>query len=119
MPSKDDPIADALTAATPKGAFTIRTSVEAEEPFIIYAELNLSFDYNETYDKNSHKINGQPSLIYMGEIYPESAEAPLRLSLIGHGSPDGSDGEIHNGLSGITTARDIVESIEVYVGADE
>jgi len=40
------------------------------------------------------------------------------LELVGHGSPDGSDGAIHEELHGITTAATIVESVVVTVGGE-
>lgn len=55
--------------------------------------------------------SGQPSLVYRAVLDSKAAAVPVELGLAGHGSPDGSDGEIHTDLAGTTTARSIVSSV--------
>ena len=55
--------------------------------------------------------SGQPALVYSALINLESEINEYTLNLIGHSSPDGSNGDIYNDLSGITTADKIVKQI--------
>jgi len=42
-----------------------------------------------------------------------SGEKEFQLNLIGHSSPEGSDGDITTDISSITTALNIVKSITI------
>jgi hypothetical protein len=48
----------------------------------------------------------------------DGSALPIRLELVGHGSPDGSTGRVYQDLTGITTARSILRSVTVS-GAGE
>lgn len=121
MPTSGNPLPDAVTSATPKEGFTIRTVLSAErEQVILFVEMNQSFDYNPSFPKNAKSgqpsysgVNGQPSAIYSGEFTPGTESRDVELRLIGYGSPDGSDGVIRNDLSVLTTAKDMVKRITV------
>jgi hypothetical protein len=41
--------------------------------YFIYGEVNKSFDYNETYPEERTGVNGQPSLVYRGTVYTDTA----------------------------------------------
>ncbi len=103
---------DAVTSATPKGGFVFTTETGGKA-CRIRAEFNTSFDYNDTYTKKNSGVNGQPSVVYGADIPEGFASGEISLSLLGTGSLDGSDGEIHSGTPGLTTAPEIVKSIEV------
>lgn len=103
---------DAVTSATPKGGFVFTTETGGKA-CRIRVECNTSFDYNDTYTKKNSGVNGQPSVVYGADIPADFASGELSLSLLGTGSLDGSDGEIHSGTPGLTTAPEIVKSIEV------
>ena len=104
---------DAVTAATPKGgvAFTVEIG---DGTYVIKAEFNTSFDYNDFYTKKNSGVNGQPSVIYEAEI-PASAEGEIELTLSGTGSEDGSDGTIYTDVSKLTTAKTIVDKVIVTI----
>lgn len=124
--SRDDSAAvDGVSGASRKKEFTVGTNSTPGEAVIVYMEVNHSTDFNEVYGDHlpvdSPYYNGgswgsgQPSLIYSAEITVfDDSEVPMTLT--GHGSPDGSDGEIHSDLGGITTALDIVDVAVVEVG---
>ena len=105
--------ADAVTAATPKGgvAFTAEIGGGA---YVIKAEFNTSFDYNDFYTKKISGVNGQPSVVYAGKI-PQDAHGEIMLSLAGTGSENGSDGKIYTDVSKLTTAKTIVDKIIITV----
>jgi hypothetical protein len=105
---------DAVTSATPKGGIIFNTEIEDKE-YLIKAEFNTSFDYNDFYTKKNSGVNGQPSVIYSAKIpanfNKESDE--IKLSFEGCGSIDGSDGKVHSDASKLTTATEIVKLIAV------
>lgn len=127
LPTRSEPIADAVTAATPKRSFSIETSTLDNEGFRILFEVNHSTDFNDTYAADvpsDHPAfsggewgSGQPSLIYAATVdtTAESESSAVELRLLGHGSPDGSDGAIYPDISGLTTATQIIESARLYL----
>lgn len=114
--------ADGITGATPRAAFSIAFVPEAAgRRFVLYAEVNQSTDFNDAYPKDAapgtegysggNGGSGQPSLVYRCPVDLDSGEARFAFLLVGHGSPDGSDGAIHPDLSGISSALGIVSSL--------
>lgn len=47
--------------------FIFNTEIEDKE-YLIKAEFNTSFDYNDNYTKKTSGVNGQPSVIYSARI---------------------------------------------------
>jgi len=111
-----------ISSATPDGSVQISDQSQQLGKFYVYVELNLSYDYNEFYLKKAEKgdncysgVSGQPSLIYECLVDCSSEEDYYEFKLIGHGSPDGSDGEIHDNLTGLTTALKMVKKISLVL----
>jgi hypothetical protein len=129
VPTEENPIADAVTSATPKSSFTVRTQLPAGyEELIVYFEVNHSADFNEVYRADDPEDaatysggkwgSGQPALVYRARLNLAGAGlGPTTFELIGHSSPDGSSGGVREDLSPITTAGSIVERVEITVGA--
>lgn len=124
LPTKEHPLTDGITGATPNEDKTIKiTPVNIEKPFVIKAEFNHSVDFNSYYPKDAKEGDenysggemgsGQPAVVYSATIYPETKDAVLML--IGHSSPDGSDGNIYPDMQTLTTAKTIVKSINVII----
>lgn len=117
---------DAVTRPTPKQGFTLDTSLPAStKPVVVYLEVNASTDFNAAYpaDATPGAANysggewgsGQPSLVYAVTVDTGRTGRTGntgRFRLVGHGSPDGSDGRLYPKLGGITTARTILGSVE-------
>jgi len=106
---------DAVSTATQK------SSVEAKidrgvfvngNTYNVYFEINHSFDYNGRWTKDNSGVNGQPSLVYHAQFI---AGQPNRVQLIptGHGSVNGSDGNITRELETFTSALNIVKNVYV------
>lgn len=123
VPTSEDPMPDAITSATPKKGFAIRTRLpENRRKLVVFFEVNASTDFNAAFPHDAavgaenysggEWGSGQPSLVYRAVIDP-AAQGEVPLVLAGHGSADGSSGEIEVDLSGITTARAIVESVTI------
>ena len=93
--------------------------------FIVKVEVNHSTDFNDNFPKNAQEGDanysggkegsGQPAVIYKAEVDLTTGKKTFETTLIGHSSPDGSDGEIHTDLSGLTTALEIVERITINI----
>jgi hypothetical protein len=124
LPTKQQPLTDGITGATPKEDKTIRISpVNIERPFVVKAEFNHSVDFNNDYPKNAREGDanysggeegsGQPAVVYSATVYPDTKTAVLEL--IGHSSPDGSNGNVYSDLQKLTTAKTIVKSIKLTI----
>lgn len=107
---------DAVTSATPKGGIVFTAEIGDTE-YVIKAEFNTSFDYNDFYTKKNSGVNGQPSVVYEAKIPADGdLDGPnkeITLSLAGTGSENGADGKIYGDISNLTTAKNIVETITV------
>lgn len=125
MPSGRKPIADAITGATPVSSFDLRTITVTEcDEVVVKFEINRSFDFNEAYHRNAFPTDpiysgsgssAQPSLIYAATVDLNSDDRYYFMKLMGRGHHSGKDGKIHTDLSGITTAKDMVNRIIVEV----
>ncbi len=95
------------------------------ERFVVKIEVNHSTDFNAHYPEDAVEGesnysggkmgSGQPSLVYVAEVDLTKEQKEFIATLKGHGSPDGSDGEVYPDLSGITSARSILKSITVWI----
>ena len=93
--------------------------------FIVKVEINHSTDFNDAYPKSAEEGDthysggkegsGQPALVYAAEVDLTSGEKVFAAKLIGHSSPDGSNGDITEDTSSLTTALHIVKSITIYI----
>lgn len=111
---------DAMSSATPKKNVEFQKNgddlTEGAE-YVVFFEVNTSFDYNDSWPKNAKKgevnwsgVNGQPSIVYSAH-FVVGQDTLVTLSPIGTGSIDGSDGLIRPGLAGITTALALIDSV--------
>jgi len=123
VPSKEKPLADGITGATPKREQELLLRpTDKDGSFWLYLEINHSTDFNGSWPEDASPEDenwsggeggsGQPSLVYRCFVDPASAGS-WSMTLIGHGSPDGSDGGIYPDISSLTTALRILESAEV------
>ena len=100
--SKDD--LDATTSATPKKGIVISKDLELEKgkTYVFKCQANQSFDYNEYYTKKNSGVDGQPAVLYAGEMIPDGTEKEIKL-------------EFSGSREKLTTADKIIESIYVVV----
>lgn len=118
---------DAVSGATPVQSFKKHWNIPdgfSNDTLVIFAEINNSFDYNETYKKRltrrSNKelevfsgVNGQPSVIYYGTIVLDSSKQEAEIFLSGIGEVQGKHGMVSTDIKKLTSARSIVETIHV------
>ena len=108
---------DTVSSATPKGA--VDTSINNDalingHEYNVYLEINHSFDFNDTWTENNSGVNGQPSVIYHAK-FTAGQPGTIDLTPIGYGSVDGSDGNITEGLVGLTTALDMIKRASMII----
>jgi len=111
---------DAVSGATPRDeSFAIRVEVSPDSSLKYWIEMNLSGDYNDSYketdpvNRTSDEFgNGQPALIYSGEIKSTPGQHATP-SVFGMSLPSDSIKNIIRPLEGITTADKVFHSIEV------
>lgn len=126
MPTKNTPLPDTVTSASPKSNFILRSHPESTaESYRLFVEINNSCDFNAYYRNDCETSDpaysgglwgsGQPALVYSTEVTSDNSNKELRLQLIGHSSPDGSTGSLYTDLSQVTTALEIIESITADV----
>jgi hypothetical protein len=126
MPTKKNPLPDAVTGATPSGNFDVRLVPTTEiRKFVVKAEFNHSTDFNEFYPASAEEGDtnysggkggsGQPAIVYEAIIDLDSDQKEYKAQLIGHSSTDGSNGELYTDISTLTTALNIVKEITIRV----
>lgn len=124
LPTKDAPLTDGISGATPKDSFSVKmVPTEKLKKFVIKIEINHSTDFNDAYPKSAKegdanysggkKGSGQPAVVYAAEVDLSSGEKTFSARLLGHSSPDGSNGAITKDTSSLTSALQIVKSITV------
>jgi hypothetical protein len=113
-PSKDRPLPDAITSATPKKGEFVWTwrPQKGLEPgkYFYYVEVNKSFDKNENHKYSWYR--GQPSVVWQGVLQVGQEVSQGSAVIVGHGDVAGADGEIHPDVSTLTTALRLIESVE-------
>jgi hypothetical protein len=117
-PTPENPAADAVTGATPKQDFVCRASVSAARKWSYFIEVNVSGDFNDSFaaeskdGKRDRNGNGQPSIIYKGQITAVAGQSS-QPKLIGRTDQfEGGGGVIHD-LEGISDSKDLFSRIEV------
>ncbi len=127
LPDAEHPVPDALTGATPKGSFILKTRGDKENP----ARVRLLLEINQTWDWNAYWTNDkfpgdreymtscQPALVYAAEIDLTKEGAVYDLLPVGRSSHSGADGNLYQDLETLTTALEIAGKITVMVGGNQ
>lgn len=123
MPEANDPMPDALTGATPKGDFVIRTHTpeDPDRQFRVLFEINQSWDWNAHWTNNKfpgdrdYMTSSQPALVYEAVIDLDSGIREYPMIPIGHSHWSGQNGKLYEDLETLTTALDIAKSIKVVL----
>jgi hypothetical protein len=120
-PTRDirDPDIDAVSGATPfEGRFSASILVPKESQFIFYIEVNVSADYNNTFTYWSKdglpdsEANGQPSIVYRGQIVADGKSHSIPI-LLGRTEQRRVAIGLTEDLEGITTAKHLLGNIQV------
>jgi len=119
IPTLKNPAYEAVTGATPQGK-RIKTKVQVPEgsKWYYYVEVNVSGDYTAEFPEMHSDWttdihgNGQPSIIYKGEIMCNVGEEDTP-ELIGRTEQMFLSTDIISDLSGIQNAKDVFSMIKV------
>ncbi|MHC4560743.1 MAG: hypothetical protein ACYS80_25975, partial [Planctomycetota bacterium] len=117
-PTPENPAVDAVTGATPLQHFTRKVNVPINSTWHYYIEINVSGDYNDTFTavlkdgRQDLNGNGQPSIIYKGEITALPGQRSIP-QLIGKTDQIESVDHIIPDLEGISLAKNLLSKIEV------
>ena len=125
LPTRENPMPDAVTAATPTAGFDVHTELPGEHETVwVYFEVNNSTDFNEFYTEDASRGSaaysggrwgsGQPALVYGARVETDTRKQ-IKFHLLGHSSPDGANGRIYEDTSRITTATSILEGVSLTV----
>ncbi len=119
LPSKNNPIPDAFSSATPKAAFTVnvRANNQLPQQFKIMVEINQTWDWNPFWnntkfiDDIDYKHSCQPALIYSVTVNQNELMDKYYLNPVGHSHYSGKDGKLYTDISTFTTALHIFDKI--------
>ncbi len=117
-PTWENPAVNAITCATPRAQLTADIDVPHGTRWKYFVEVNVSGDFNAAFPRFSQEGlsdrygNGQPSLVYQGQI-EAAAGATSRPELIGRTDQYDPVEELNDDLHGITTARNLIRHLEV------
>ena len=119
-PTPENPAADAVTGATPKQDLVCRIEVPASTAWKYFVEVNVSGDFNDSFSaetkdgKKDRNGNGQPSIVYKGQIIARPGQSSTP-ELIGRTEQFERVGNVIPDIQGITNARDLFSKIEISV----
>ena len=118
------PKPDVVSGATPSSDIELLLGLkEKHDRFRLMFEINRSYDYNDYYTENSNPgdvgyntgYSGQPAIVYSVVIDMNDANTSYSLKPVGHSSPTGEDGRLEKDLSNMTTALEILSSVNAMV----
>ena len=119
FPRPWEPFFDGITGATPKiEEIEISVEVQKEMSWFYFIEMNVAGDYTKNYPyitpkkKFDNHGNGQPSLIYKGEIISRIGETS-KPALIGRSEQYYFTTELNQNLDSIDSAKEVFSKISV------
>lgn len=115
LPTRETPVLDGISGATPKKSAVIKKTYNTGlTEFIVKAEINNSFDYNDYYKKGNELtgLNGQPSILYKVKINLEKQNI---FDLVYDGYTVYDKGKVKKveGKNTLSTALEIVDMIQI------
>jgi len=123
LPTPESPMPDAVSGPTPSGNFILESKTTNSKPerFNILLEINQSWDWNEYWSNSkfpgdeNYRTSSQPSIIYQATMDLNATTGEYSMKAIGHGHYAGADGNLYTDLSTLTTALQIVQSINISI----
>jgi hypothetical protein len=124
IPDAANPVPDAITSATPKGSFLLKTRGDNENQKIVrlFLEINQTWDWNSYWTNNKfpgdmeYKTSCQPAVVYSTTLDLSQKGISIELKPVGRSSHNGADGILYADLETLTTALQIAVKITVTIG---
>lgn len=126
LPTKKQPLTDGISGATPTKGYNVKMRPNGTlQQFVVKVEVNHSTDFNDSYPKSAKpgdanysggsEGSGQPAVVYAATVDLTSGAKSFQAQLIGHSSPDGTNGTVIPDVSSLTTALAIIKQITIIV----
>lgn len=123
VPTHENPLPDAVSAATPKGDFNLNSKLLKDIPaeYDLYLEINQTWDWNNYWtnekfpDDQEYKTSCQPAVVYKARINMNEKKMTFKMNPVGHSHYSGKTGELFSDLSTLTTALKIVDKVEIKI----
>lgn len=122
LPTPKEPLPDAITGATPKASFVLKSFVKPNlKKFRLMMEINQTWDWNNYWHNNlypndeEYKTSCQPALVYMAEVDVAQIDQVFELKPIGHSHYSGKTGELFPDISTFTTALHIADKVTARI----
>jgi hypothetical protein len=121
VPDSESAVPDAYTGATPTTSFILTSHADGiiPEKYKVMLEINQNWDWNEYWTNNkypddeNYRMSCQPALVYETVIDTKIPRDSYLMNPVGHSHYSGRTGELFPGLSTLTTALKIVDSVTV------
>jgi len=121
LPTPDNPVPDTYSGATPKFDFMIDSRLDDDDyaEFYVLMEINQPWDWNAYWtnskfpDDYEYKTSAQPAVIYRALVTPASDRKEFPMEVMGHSHYAGSDGNLYEDISTLSTALHIAEKVVV------
>ena len=111
-----DAVSGATLQESPFQGYIDKDLLVDGQKYIVFLEINNSFDYNDFWNENNSGGNGQPSLIYCGTFFAGQDDSiEIVPNPIGYGSVDGSNGTITDGTENLTTALQRIKEVHLII----
>jgi hypothetical protein len=107
---------DVVSSATAKKSFQSYSPLAASLPegqYTVKLEINRSFDYNSAFPAMADDVDGQPSLLYQGQIAVGNSPASVELAIVGRSVREGTGFAFTTDLAGIDTALQLLANAVV------
>lgn len=119
---EEEKLISAITGATPKDDyFSVRAEVKPGSEWICWIEMNLAGDYNEAFPQQNIESfevdefsNGQPALLYRGEVLAEEGRI-FNVQLVSQSIWDDGTVRVEPVADGVVSARNVFDEISIEV----
>lgn len=105
-------VTDGVSGATPLTtlgpATVVRRVVLEPGDYLVYCEVNRSWDYNGSYTTANADPNGQPSVVYRAALKVDGTAKTVVPAFLGRGSATGGTGAVTPDSAGLTTALSLL-----------
>lgn len=125
LPTPENPLPDAITGATPKEDFKLKTRAPKNpRKFRLLLEINQPLDWNKFWHNSKYpgdkdyKTSAQPAIVYAVAIDLDDGMNEYYLNPIGHSHYSGKNGKLFTDLRTLTTAKEIVGWVKVEIKKD-
>lgn len=121
LPTREEPLPDAMTGPTPKTHFLLKSRLPESVPgkFRVLLEINQSWDWNRYWTNDKfpgdlhYMSSSQPAVVYEAVIDTQGERTAFPMKAVGHSHWSGATGELFPDLSTLTTALEIAETVVV------